>query len=388
MVVPWYRPEQWTMLCAAAADQAELGDSYDQWETLARRAIQGRGLLGEWPVRVDVDVPEMIRWCRRQGRALDSAARVSFARRKLLQTLRIKRIRRRRRRWFTIALAGIPASFLVWSAYLGVKLGGSVAGLGLVVIILWVILLRLAVGWPLLVSETALSDADAATNAKTSWTITRKWRIIAILPLMVLGTCYSKSCGLAYHGVVKIGRCTDTLAPTGCTYDGSKVVLTYRINSYGEGCSRGATTDETLAHVSLSKPCDFFMPRGERPYGRAWGLQCRPIAPVDEGPEAAGGRCLAVVPSARPGSNRGDYRIVCGCPSATGLSGGRSVWENEDGEETIGYVAIEHPYRRDYRPAWSYVLLGGALPLAVAVDTVTLPVQICIAVYVLSRPWR
>jgi hypothetical protein len=199
-------------------------------------------------------------------------------------------------------------------------------------------------------------------------------KLLGIVILIGLGSVYSKSCGFAYHAAIGIGQCTEGLNLLGCTYDGSEVVLTYRNQTFGVGCSTGARngTEEQSARITLSRPCDSVMPAGPMHYARPWGLQCRPILPEREKPAGTVERCLAVVPSTKEFSRSGDQRVVCGC-AATWT---HSAWENEDGEETIGSVNIGIPIRRDYRATWSYIPLAVLVPLAVVVDTITSPIQV------------
>jgi hypothetical protein len=72
----WYRREQWPRLHEVASDPDKLDASYDEWLAGAQRAIIQMKLAGVSVRRVDVDV--FLRWCRAEGRPVDSAARAAF----------------------------------------------------------------------------------------------------------------------------------------------------------------------------------------------------------------------------------------------------------------------------------------------------------------------
>ncbi len=81
--VAWYRREQWMRLREVAADAEELEKTYDDWEAMALDGLRRMHSRGIEPVRVDIDVEELIRWCQAEQRPLDSSARAAFASLKL-----------------------------------------------------------------------------------------------------------------------------------------------------------------------------------------------------------------------------------------------------------------------------------------------------------------
>jgi hypothetical protein len=76
--VGWYRRDQWALLKAHSVDAATLEDSYDEWLAYAERTTGELRVRGFESRRVDIDVEEMIRWCKAEGRALDGKARARF----------------------------------------------------------------------------------------------------------------------------------------------------------------------------------------------------------------------------------------------------------------------------------------------------------------------
>ena len=77
--IAWYRRDQWTRLRELASDADKLEESYDDWLAGAQTAFVQMGIAGVRAQRVDVDLDELARWCRVEGRSLDSAARAEFA---------------------------------------------------------------------------------------------------------------------------------------------------------------------------------------------------------------------------------------------------------------------------------------------------------------------
>jgi len=77
--IAWYRREQWTRLRELASDADKLEESYEDWLAGAQKTLLQMGVAGVRAQRVDVDLDELARWCRAEGRPLDSAARAAFA---------------------------------------------------------------------------------------------------------------------------------------------------------------------------------------------------------------------------------------------------------------------------------------------------------------------
>lgn len=77
--IAWYRRDQWARLRELAADAAKLEASYEDWLAGAQKTMVGLTVAGVRARRVDVDLDDLVRWCRHEGRPLDSAARAAFA---------------------------------------------------------------------------------------------------------------------------------------------------------------------------------------------------------------------------------------------------------------------------------------------------------------------
>jgi hypothetical protein len=81
--VAWYRREQWPLLRKKAADPEILEKTYEEWVGMAQKAVLDLAREGVRTERVDIDVEELITWCRSVNRPLDSNARAEFTSRKL-----------------------------------------------------------------------------------------------------------------------------------------------------------------------------------------------------------------------------------------------------------------------------------------------------------------
>jgi hypothetical protein len=87
MGLAWYRPEQWTLLRAVVPDGDGLQASHAEWMKEASSRLwefEQRGLVVR---KVDVDLPQLLRWCEARGVIPDSRARADYAADCLQRTL-------------------------------------------------------------------------------------------------------------------------------------------------------------------------------------------------------------------------------------------------------------------------------------------------------------
>jgi hypothetical protein len=77
--IAWYRPDQYGLLRALAADAHIMTHTHVEWEAGAMKLMNDLRQQGLDARRVDVDVNEMAAWCQRQGKPFDSAARSIYA---------------------------------------------------------------------------------------------------------------------------------------------------------------------------------------------------------------------------------------------------------------------------------------------------------------------
>jgi len=77
--IAWYRRDQWARLRELAADADRLEEEFEDWLAGAQKTIVRMTTTGGRVRRVDIDLDDLVRWCRHEGRPLDSAARAAFA---------------------------------------------------------------------------------------------------------------------------------------------------------------------------------------------------------------------------------------------------------------------------------------------------------------------
>ena len=77
--VAWYRPEQYALLRALAADADSMANTYEEWLAGVTRTMDDLRQRGIAAQRVDVDVKELADWCQQRGKLLDGAARSTYA---------------------------------------------------------------------------------------------------------------------------------------------------------------------------------------------------------------------------------------------------------------------------------------------------------------------
>jgi len=76
--IAWYRRDQWTRFRELVSDAGKIEASYEDWLAGAQKALVRMSVAGVRAQRVDIDLEELARSCRAEGRPLDSAARAAF----------------------------------------------------------------------------------------------------------------------------------------------------------------------------------------------------------------------------------------------------------------------------------------------------------------------
>jgi hypothetical protein len=77
--VAWYRPGQWARLLEVSVDRDSLEETYEEWLSLAEKAMFDIKRTGISPRKVDIDIEELVLWCQAQKRPVNAAARAEFA---------------------------------------------------------------------------------------------------------------------------------------------------------------------------------------------------------------------------------------------------------------------------------------------------------------------
>lgn len=81
--IAWYRAEQWSDLLAAVSDRPALEDRHEDWLATAEKTFDEMARAGSRVERVEVDVTELVAWCRARQAPLDARARSRFVSEKL-----------------------------------------------------------------------------------------------------------------------------------------------------------------------------------------------------------------------------------------------------------------------------------------------------------------
>jgi len=76
--IGFYRREQWHLLIETAADAHILEKTYDEWLELLDSSIEKIRSYGVEPELVDVDVNELLDFCKRQGLQNNAMARSGY----------------------------------------------------------------------------------------------------------------------------------------------------------------------------------------------------------------------------------------------------------------------------------------------------------------------
>ena len=83
MALAWFKSEQWDRLKAESADAEQLEETYELWLEAAQGTIDQLAQEGVVVQRIEVDLDELMGWCRDNGLTLDASARANFAAEKL-----------------------------------------------------------------------------------------------------------------------------------------------------------------------------------------------------------------------------------------------------------------------------------------------------------------
>jgi len=65
--IGFYRREQWPRLLETADDRKELESTYDEWKLNLIKSVKNLLALGMTPLKVDIDMEELLTWCMGRG---------------------------------------------------------------------------------------------------------------------------------------------------------------------------------------------------------------------------------------------------------------------------------------------------------------------------------
>ncbi len=65
--IGFYHKDQWPQLLDTAGDREELEDTYDEWKLNLVKSVKNLQALGSIPLKVDIDLDELLAWCAGRG---------------------------------------------------------------------------------------------------------------------------------------------------------------------------------------------------------------------------------------------------------------------------------------------------------------------------------
>ena len=88
MGLTWYRPEQWERLREISEDKEHFDKTYEASLVDLENKVKQLEAQGIRPVKVEVDVEEMLTWCSAQGLAVTPETRTKFTMTKLRELVK------------------------------------------------------------------------------------------------------------------------------------------------------------------------------------------------------------------------------------------------------------------------------------------------------------
>ena len=76
--VGWYKKEQWSLLRENSIDVEELEGTYYEWVANTNDTIKKMSNSPSRIEKIDIDVEELIEWCRKEKCALNGESRSKF----------------------------------------------------------------------------------------------------------------------------------------------------------------------------------------------------------------------------------------------------------------------------------------------------------------------
>lgn len=76
--VGWYRQEQWSLLREQSEDAEQLENTHFEWVINANESIKDIESTGHSIVKIDIDINELIEWCRKENLPVNGKSRAQF----------------------------------------------------------------------------------------------------------------------------------------------------------------------------------------------------------------------------------------------------------------------------------------------------------------------
>jgi hypothetical protein len=75
----WYRADQWDRLCEISVDGEKLEETHAEWMASAEESLREMRNMGMRVDKVEVDVEELLAWCKARQLDVDGGARAKYA---------------------------------------------------------------------------------------------------------------------------------------------------------------------------------------------------------------------------------------------------------------------------------------------------------------------
>lgn len=76
--VGWYREEQWRLLREVSEDGEKLENTYFEWVVNANETIKNIETLGHSVKKNDIDVHELVEWCKKENLPINGESRSQY----------------------------------------------------------------------------------------------------------------------------------------------------------------------------------------------------------------------------------------------------------------------------------------------------------------------
>ena len=74
----WWKPKQWEEAKKISSDSHVFDDTYQEWKEGAERALKNFRDLGITVYKIDIDLDELVEWCKDENMELNAKARSRF----------------------------------------------------------------------------------------------------------------------------------------------------------------------------------------------------------------------------------------------------------------------------------------------------------------------
>lgn len=74
----WWKPKQWEKAKEISSDNHIFDDTYQEWKEGAEKAFKNFRDLGITVYKIEIDLDELVKWCKDQNVPLNASARSRF----------------------------------------------------------------------------------------------------------------------------------------------------------------------------------------------------------------------------------------------------------------------------------------------------------------------